>query len=58
MLGPAEGKARAWLHQNGEVLTETQNEDGATTLAVRVSSERLGQFRAEFPELAASVSLG
>ena len=56
-LGPPDGKARAWLHQNGEVTGETQNEDGSTALTVRLSAERLGQFRAEFPELAAGAEL-
>lgn len=58
MLGPADGKARAWLHQNGEVMGETQQEDGGANLTVRLSPERLGQFRAEFPALVAGVSLG
>ena len=57
-LSPADGKARAWLHQHGEVISETQLDDGGTDVSVRVSSERLGQFRAEFPELAAGVVLG
>ncbi|MFN4024737.1 MAG: GTPase HflX [Hyphomonas sp.] len=57
-LGPADGKARAWLHQNGEVMGETQRDDGAAALTVRLSPERLGQFRGEFPELEVGVSLG
>lgn len=51
-LAPADGKARAWLHQHGEVTEEMQQEDGSAELRVRLSAERLGQFRAEFPALA------
>ena len=57
-LGPADGKGRAWLHQNGEVTAEAQNEDGSSDLTVRISPERLGQFRAEFPALAAGLAGG
>ena len=57
-LGPADGKGRAWLHQNGEVTDEAQNEDGSSVLVVRLSPERLGQFRAEFPALAAGLASG
>lgn len=57
-LGPADGKGRAWLHQNGEVMDEAQNEDGSSDLTVRLSPERLGQFRAEFPSLAAGLAPG
>lgn len=50
-LGPADGKARAWLHQNGEVISETLQEDGSADITARLSAERVGQFRAEFPGL-------
>lgn len=56
-LGPADGKARAWLHQNGEVMGETQQDDGGANLTVRLAPERLGQFRAEFPDLAAGLTI-
>jgi GTPase len=50
-LGPADGKARAWLHRNGDVVSEETSEDGQSVITVRLSAERLGQFRAEFPAL-------
>ncbi|MBY9067827.1 GTPase HflX [Hyphomonas sp. WL0036] len=56
-LGTADGKARAWLHQHGEVTAEAQLEDGGTDVSVRLSAERLGQFRTEFPALAAIISI-
>lgn len=56
-LGPADGKARAWLHQNGEVMGETQQDDGGANLTVRLAPERLGQFRAEFPDLATGLTI-
>ena len=56
-LGLADGKARAWLHQNGEVMGETQQDDGGANLTVRLAPERLGQFRAEFPDLATGLTI-
>ncbi|MEZ5955545.1 MAG: GTPase HflX [Hyphomonas sp.] len=50
-LRPEEGRARAWLHRNGEVLSEAPAEDGSSVLLVRLKTERLGQFRAEFPSV-------
>ena len=55
-LGPADGKARAWLHQYGEVTSEAQLDDGGVDVSARLSAERLGQFRVEFPELATAIS--
>ncbi len=50
-LLPASGRARAWLHQNGDVVEETAEPEGGSHLVVRLSAERLGQFRTEFPGL-------
>lgn len=50
-LSPAQGRARAWLHQNGDVVEERAEADGTSHLAVRLSTERLGQFKSEFPGL-------
>ncbi|MCA8901932.1 MAG: 50S ribosome-binding GTPase, partial [Hyphomonas sp.] len=50
-LEPKDGRARAWLHRNGDVLSEEALEDGSTMLTVRLRPERTGQFRAEFPEI-------
>ncbi len=51
-LEPCEGKARAWLHQHGEVLVEEADKSGVTSLQVRLRRDRIGQFRAVFPHLA------
>ncbi|MEH6695200.1 MAG: GTPase HflX [Hyphomonas sp.] len=50
-LDPQDGRARAWLHQNGEVNSETSLKDGRLAVSVRLPVERVGQFRAEFPEI-------
>ncbi|MFN7054103.1 GTPase HflX [Hyphomonas sp.] len=57
-LPPEQGRARAWLHQHGEVTSETTGEDGAVELGVRLSAERAGQFRAEFPGVDGEVVKG
>ena len=50
-LQPEEGRARAWLHQYGDVLADDVQDDGGFLLAVRLKADRLGQFRAEFPSV-------
>lgn len=50
-LDPQDGRARAWLHQNGEVNSETSLKDGRLAISVRLPVERVGQFRTEFPEI-------
>ena len=50
-LDPQDGRARAWLHQNGEVNSETNLKDGRLAVSVRLPVERVGQFRTEFPEI-------
>ena len=50
-LEPKQGKARAWLHRNGEVLSEEVDADGMVHLVTRLPSERLGQFYSEFPAI-------
>jgi GTP-binding protein HflX len=51
ILGPEAGRARAWLHRNGDVLSDETSEDGSAHFRVRLSAERLGQFCSEFPEI-------
>ncbi len=50
---PEDGRARAWLHRNGDVLEDFSDDDGVGHLRVRLPATRLGQFRAEFPTLLA-----
>jgi GTP-binding protein HflX len=57
-LPPEAGRARAWLHQHGEVTAEVVAEDGSVALGVRLSAQHAGQFRAEFPGLEAEVQKG
>ena len=51
ILKPEDGRARAWLHRNGEVLAEDLQEDARSLMSVRLKSDRLGQFQAEFPDV-------
>ncbi len=50
-LGPGDGKARAWLHRNGDVIAEQAQDNGNVHLVARLTQDRLGQFYAEFPAL-------
>lgn len=53
-LPPAEGRALAWLHQNGEFISEEISPDtGTVEAAIRLSQVDAGRFRAQFPHLAA-----
>ena len=51
ILGAQDGRARAWLHQNGEVISESALETGNVAMSVRLANDRLGQFYAHFPGL-------
>jgi GTP-binding protein HflX len=50
LLKPEDGRARAWLHRNGEVVSDDVQEDGGSLLTVRLKADRLGQFCSEFPK--------
>jgi GTPase len=50
-LGAKDGRARAWLHRNGEVLSETSLDSGNVVMTARLPNDRLGQFYSEFPDL-------
>ena len=51
VLKPEDGRARAWLHRNGEVLSDDMQDDASSLMTVRLKMDRLGQFRSEFPEV-------
>ena len=54
VIAPQDGRAHAWLHQNGEVLTEEVDpETGSIHGRFRLSISDSGRFRAEFPHLLA-----
>ncbi|MET0293540.1 MAG: GTPase HflX, partial [Phenylobacterium sp.] len=44
-----EGAAIAWLYRHGRVVEREAEADGATRIAVRLSSQALGQFERLFP---------
>ncbi|HEX2561129.1 GTPase HflX [Phenylobacterium sp.] len=46
---PSDGAAIAWLYRHGRVLEREVEPDGATRVAVRLSSAALGQFERLFP---------
>jgi GTP-binding protein HflX len=50
-LRPQDGRARAWLHRNGEVLTEEVQDSADSWMTVRLKTDRFGQFRSEFPAI-------
>ena len=43
-LAPSNGKVRAWLYELGAVVGETLQEDGASTLSVRLDSEQINRL--------------
>jgi GTP-binding protein HflX len=51
VLKPEDGRARAWLHRNAEVLSDDMQDDASSLMMVRLKTDRLGQFRSEFPEV-------
>ncbi len=51
LLRPQDGRARAWLHRNGEVLTDEMQDNATSIMIVRLKTDRLGQFQAEFPSI-------
>ena len=52
-LAPHQAKALAWLHQHGEVVSDSMDgATGETTMRVRLSPSDAGRFRSLFPELA------
>lgn len=55
LIGPGDGRARAWLHEHGEVSGEVPEADGMSCLSVRLSPENLGRFQAVFPAIRTAV---
>ena len=51
LLKPQDGRARAWLHRNGEVLDDEMQDNAESLMTVRLKTDRLGQFQAEFPSV-------
>jgi GTP-binding protein HflX len=55
-LEPQEGKARAWLHQYGDVIADETDKSGQSLVTVRLRRSRLGQFRVVFPHLSYAIA--
>lgn len=51
LVTPANFSARAWLHQNGQVLRDETGEGGAQEMQVRLSESDAGKFLARYKEL-------
>lgn len=49
-LSAADGRARAWLHEHGDVLEDLARESGALAMTVRLTHDAVGRFRNTFPE--------
>jgi GTP-binding protein HflX len=50
LLPANDGKALAWLYQNGRVMQRADDDDGALRLSVRLDDQALGRFERLFPE--------
>ena len=50
-LAPQDGRARAWLHEHGDVVSESTDETGVTTLRARLGAMAAGRFEREFKPL-------
>ncbi len=48
-LGGAEGAARAWLHEHGDILAENAH-DSVLDVEVRLTEKSAGQFRKLYPD--------
>jgi GTP-binding protein HflX len=53
-IEPGDGRARAWLHEHGDVLFETAEESGAVTVTVRLSALAAGRYERAFGTLTAA----
>jgi len=51
IIGPADGAARAWLHQRGKVTSSAMDETGAETMEVAMDDADWARFGARWPAL-------
>ncbi|OYW99901.1 MAG: GTPase HflX [Caulobacter vibrioides] len=49
LLAANDGKALAWLYQNGRVMDRADEDDGSLHLSVRLDDQALGRFERLFP---------
>ena len=50
LLPANDGRALAWLYQNGRVVERVDQDDGGAQLSVRLDDQALGRFERLFPE--------
>jgi len=50
-ITPANFSARAWLHENGQVLRDDMDDDGTVLMQVRVNESDAGKFLARYRDL-------
>jgi len=50
-FGPKDYAARAWVHQNGTILSEDPRRTGISEISVRLSVTDVGKFRARYPNI-------
>ena len=50
LLPANDGRALAWLYQNGRVMERVDRDDGGAQLSVRLDDQALGRFERLFPE--------
>jgi GTP-binding protein HflX len=50
-LTPADGAARAWLYQRGDVQSDLFDEAGTQTLFVRLDAADSARFEKQFPQV-------
>ena len=50
LLPANDGRALAWLYQNGRVTRRADSDDGSLQLSVRLDDQALGRFERLFPE--------
>ncbi len=48
VLQPQDGALMSWLHDNANVLTSSTDDDGRTTIEVRISGTKLDQFNRRY----------
>jgi GTP-binding protein HflX len=53
-IAPGDGRARAWLHQHGDVIEETSGEAGDLDVTVRLSALAAGRYERTFGALKAA----
>lgn len=51
LIGPADYKIRAWLHEKGHVVSESTRDTGACDMQVQLSDADAGKLKARHPDI-------